>query len=118
VLTLPDTPGTMHFINADILSLMKPSAVLMNIGRGTIINEPDLIDALRDGKIGGAVLDVFTKEPLPRDNPLWRMPNVYVTPHKAAASFAEDIVGIFVENYRRFILREPLQYVVDFDLGY
>lgn len=118
VLTLPGTPETRHFINTDILGLIKPSAVLMNIGRGTIINEQDLVDALRDGKIGAAVLDVFTNEPLPRDNPLWRMPNVYVTPHNAATSFTQDIVGIFIENYRRFISGESLQYVVDFDLGY
>ena len=118
VLTLPDTPGTRHFINADLLDLMKPSAVLMNVGRGAIINEPDLVEALVDEKIGGAVLDVFTNEPLPRDNPLWQMSNVFVTPHNAATGFAEDIVGIFVENYRRFISQKSLQYVVDFDLGY
>ena len=118
VLTLPDTSGTRHFINAGVLELMKPSAVLINVGRGAIINEADLVDALRDGIIGGAVLDVFTNEPLPRDNPLWTMPGVYITPHNAATSFIEDIVGIFIKNYGRFLRGENLQYVVDFELGY
>lgn len=118
VLTLPDTPETRQFINADVLKMMKPSAVLMNVGRGNIINETDLITALREGIIGGAVLDVFASEPLAQDNPLWQMPDVYVTPHNAAISFTEDIVGIFIGNYRRFVQREALRHVVDFDLGY
>lgn len=118
VLTLPDTQQTRHFVNADVLKMMKPSAVLINVGRGSLINETDLVDALRKGIIGGAVLDVFESEPLARDNPLWQLPNVYVTPHNAATSFPEDISGIFIENYRRFLQRETLQHIVDFDLGY
>ena len=118
VLTLPDTPETRHFINADVLKMMKSSAVLMNVGRGSIINEDDLVCALRDGVIGGAVLDVFANEPLAQDSPFWHLPNVYVTPHNAATSFPEDIVGIFVGNYRRFLRQEPLLHVVDFELGY
>lgn len=118
VLTLPDTPRTKHFINADVLKMMKPSAVLMNVGRGKLINEVDLVAALREGVIGGAVLDVFENEPLNRDNPLWQLPNVFVTPHNAATTFPEDIVEIFVENYDRFLRQETLRHVVDFDLGY
>jgi len=118
VLTLPDTPNTKHFINADVLKMMKPSVVLMNVGRGSIINEDDLVDALRDGVIGGAVLDVFADEPLAQDSPLWQLPNVYITPHNAATSFPEDIVGIFVENYQRFMRKEPMCHIIDFDLGY
>lgn len=118
VLTLPETPKTRHFINADVLKLMKSSTVLMNVGRGSIINEDDLVAALLDGVIGGAVLDVFAIEPLAQDSPLWQLPNVYVTPHNAATSFPEDIVGIFVENYQRFMRKETMCHIIDFDLGY
>lgn len=118
VLTLPATPQTRHFIHADVLKLMKPTAVLINVGRGNSINEADLVSALREGVIGGAVLDVFETEPLSKQSPLWRLPNVYITPHTAAVSFPEDITRIFIENYHRFLRQEPLMHVVDFDLGY
>lgn len=118
VLTLPDTPGTRQLFDAGVFRLMKPSAVLMNVGRGSIVNEEDLAAALHDGIIGAAVLDVFANEPLPVDSPLWQMPGVYVTPHNAATSFTEDIVGVFVSNYQRFLHNKDLKYVIDFDLGY
>lgn len=118
VLTLPATSKTRHLVNADTLKLMKPSTVLINVGRGNSICEADLVEALRGGVIGGAVLDVFEKEPLPQDSPLWLMPNVYVTPHTSAISFADEITQVFIDNYRRFIRGEPLRYVVDFELGY
>lgn len=118
VLTLPDTPRTRHFISADTLALMKPTAVLMNVGRGSLVNEADLVIALRDGLIGGAVLDVFEEEPLARDSALWQLPNAFITPHTAAMSFPEDIVGIFIENYGRFMLKQALSHSIDFELGY
>jgi len=118
VLTLPDTPQSKHFINADVLKMMKPSAVLMNVGRGNIINEIDLVCALREGIIGGAVLDVFANEPLDPHNPLWQLPNVHITPHTAAISFPEDIIGIFADNYQRYVQNEPLRFIIDFELGY
>jgi len=118
VLTLPDTPETHHFMNAETLAMMKTSAVLINVGRGGIVNECDLVAALQQGHIGAAVLDVFAAEPLPPDSPLWDLPNVYVTPHCAAASFPEDVVGIFVENYGRFIRGGSLLHVIDFYRGY
>ncbi len=118
ILTLPDTPETRHFINAEKLSLMKPSAVLMNVGRGGIVNEEHLIDALRKGVIAAAVLDVFEQEPLAIDSTLWELPNVYITPHNAATSFPADIAGIFIKNYKRFIRATDLQYVIDFEAGY
>ncbi len=90
VLTLPDTPKTRHFINSDSLAMMKSSAVLINVGRGSIINEDDLVNALQQQQIAGAVLDVFETEPLPDDSLLWELPNVYVTPHVAAASFPQS----------------------------
>lgn len=118
VITLPETPRTSDFINADVFRMMKPSAVLINVGRGGVINEKDLIEALQTGAIGGAVLDVFNTEPLTDDSPLWTMSNVHITPHNAAVSFPEDVVKIFAQNYRRFVRREPLLHVIDFDRGY
>jgi len=118
VLTLPDTPKTRHFINVDTLAMMKSSATLINVGRGSIINEADLVTALQQGGIASAVLDVFETEPLPTDSLLWSLPNVYVTPHFAAASFPEDVVAIFVENYDRFVQHRPLMHVINFERGY
>lgn len=118
ILTLPATPDTEHMIHVDTLKLMKPSAVLMNVGRGNSINEHDLVLALREGTIAGAVLDVFEDEPLSQDSPLWQLPNVFVTPHNAATSFPEDICRIFIENYQRYLGQKPLLHVVDFELGY
>jgi len=118
VLTLPDTAETRHFMNAETLAMMKPSAVLINVGRGGIINEEDLIIALQQERIGSAVLDVFETEPLPAESPLWALPNVYVTPHFAAPSFPEDVVEIFVENYARFVQGRPLLHIINFERGY
>jgi phosphoglycerate dehydrogenase-like enzyme len=117
-LTLPDTPATENLVDAEALELMKPSSVLINVGRGGVVNESDLIEALSNGVIAGAVLDVFEREPLDEASPLWRMPNVFITPHTAATSFPEDIVAIFIENYQRFINSQPLLHRVDFELGY
>jgi phosphoglycerate dehydrogenase-like enzyme len=116
VLTLPATPETRNFIHTDVLKLMKSTAVLINVGRGNSINEADLACALQEGVIGGAVLDVFESEPLAKESPLWLLPNVYITPHTAAVSFPEDLTGIFIENYKRFLRQEPLLHVVDFEL--
>lgn len=118
VLTLPETAQTKHFVNAEKLKMMKPSAVLMNVGRGSVVNQHDLIEALRKGTIGGAVLDVFENEPLAADSPLWTQPNVYITPHSAANSFPADIASIFIENYERFTQGNSLLNVIDFESGY
>ena len=117
-ITLPDTPQTKHFINAGVLKMMKSTATLINVGRGSVINEADLIDALENDVIGAAVLDVFTSEPLPAGSPLWRLPNAYITPHHAAITFPDDIVAVFIENYRQFMQQAALLHVVDFELGY
>jgi len=118
VLTLPDTPNTRHFINAGTLKMMKTSAVLINVGRGSLICESDLVASLHGGGITGAVLDVFENEPLGPESPLWQIPNVYITPHNAATSFPEEIVEIFAANYQRFVQKRPLLNIVDFELGY
>ncbi|MFZ0132343.1 MAG: D-2-hydroxyacid dehydrogenase [Desulfobacterales bacterium] len=116
--TLPSTPATVGLFDDTAFRYMKNSAVLINIGRGDAVDETALIQALRQGTIGGAVLDVFAHEPLPEKSPLWTPPNVVITPHNAGFSFPADIVEVFAENYRRFIRGEPLLYRVDFERGY
>ncbi len=118
VLAIPRTSDTDHLIDSAALSKMKSSAVLINVGRGNAIAISDLVDALRDGTIRAAVLDVFEQEPLPRDSPLWELSNAFITPHNSAPSFPEDIVPVFCDNYRRFLENQPLHYVVDFEKGY
>lgn len=118
VMSLPETPHTKGIMDARTLRMMKPTAVLMNVGRGSTVVESDLVEALREGVIGGAVLDVFEHEPLVAHSPLWGLPNAFVSPHHAALSFPEDISAIFVENYRRFVSQQTLLYPVDFATGY
>jgi phosphoglycerate dehydrogenase-like enzyme len=92
----------------------------VNIGRGSTVEEPALIEALRGGVIAGAALDVFEAEPLPPESPLWHMPNVLVSPHRAGdhEGWEADVVALFVDNLRRFVAGEPLRNVVDVELGY
>ena len=91
---------------------------MVNAGRGDTLDTAALVRALEEGRLAGAVLDVFEEEPLPPGHPLWRTPNVWITSHTAAPSFPADIVGVFVENYRRYVKGEPLLYRVDFEKGY
>jgi len=118
VVALPRTLDTNRLIDSAALSKMKPSAVLINVGRGNAVVESDLVDALRAGTIRAAVLDVFEQEPLPPDSALWGLSNAFITPHNSAFSFPEDIMEIFCDNYRRFLDHRPLRYVVDFERGY
>lgn len=118
VCVLPNVSGTDGLIDAPLLKAMKKNAVLINVGRGNVIDEAALAMALTKGQIAGAVLDVFNEEPLPPDHPFWTAPNLIVTAHTAALSFPEDIVPVFVENYRNFISGKPLDYVIDFERGY
>ena len=106
--------------DAAAFAAMKPSAVFVNIGRGATVDEAALVNALRDGVIAGAALDVFEVEPLPAESPLWRMPNVLVSPHRAGdhEGWEADVAALFVENLRRFVAGEPLRNVVDVELGY
>ncbi len=115
---LPSTPATVGLFDESAFRTMKPTAVLINIGRGDAVVEKALIRALQQGVIGGAVLDVFEQEPLPAESPLWSLPNVLITPHNSAFSFPADIVKVFADNYRRFSKGEPLLYRVDFERGY
>jgi phosphoglycerate dehydrogenase-like enzyme len=117
---LPITPATRRTFDAAAFAAMKPTAVFVNIGRGATVDEAALIGALRDGVIAGAALDVFEVEPLPAESPLWRLPNVLVSPHRAGdhEGWESDVVALFIDNLRRFVADEPLRNVVDIELGY
>ena len=118
VLTVPLTEATRGLIGTAELAAMKPSAWLINIARGPVVDEAALLDALRDNRLGGAVLDVFDEEPLPRGHPLWELDNVVITPHISGPSAPVEIAPIFNDNLRRYLTRRPLRYVVDRERGY
>jgi len=118
VSVMPNTPGTRHLVDAALLSALPPRAVLINPGRGSVVDEAALADALQSGRLAGAVLDVFEQEPLPADHVFWRLPTIVITSHTAAISFPDDIAPVFIENYRRWIAGSPLRYQVDFAAGY
>ncbi|MGS2723398.1 D-2-hydroxyacid dehydrogenase [Porticoccus sp. GXU_MW_L64] len=118
VTVLPNTSATRGIIGRNVLDALGPKGVLINAGRGATVDEQALIAALQANAIRGVVLDVFQSEPLSRQSPLWELDNVFITPHNAAVTFAEDIVELFCDNYRRFQAGESLHYVVDFDRQY
>jgi len=118
VSVMPNTAATRQLVDADLLAALPPRAVFINPGRGSVVDEAALARALTEGRLAGAVLDVFQTEPLPADHALWRTPNTIITSHTAALSFPEDIAPIFIENYRRLLAGQPLNYRVDFDAGY
>lgn len=118
VSVLPNTNDTRKIINADLLNALPSQAVFINVGRGPAVDESALIEALGHNKIAGAVLDVFEKEPLPKDHPFWTTPNLLMTFHTAAPSLPEDITKIFIENYLLYIEGKSLKYQVDFEKGY
>jgi len=118
VITLPQTRQTKHFIELNDLKLMKPSSILISVGRGSVINQQGLTTALQKKYIAGAVLDVFEQEPLPPESPLWGMSNVIITPHNSAQSFPDQVVSLFSENYELFLTQKELKHVVDFTTGY
>ena len=115
VLTLPGTAATEKLIGAEVLAAVKPGTILVNVGRGTVVDEDALLQALRDGRIGFAALDVFATEPLPAESPLWDEPNVLVSPHTAALNAAEDrlIAELFAANASRLLDGDELRNVVD-----
>lgn len=118
--TLPLTAHTRRFIGAPELSAIKPGAYVVNIGRGEVLDEAALIEALRSGHLGGAGLDVFEHEPLPSESPLWEMENVILTPHMSGANrgYMDKACELFAENLRRFTANRTLLNVVDPRLGY
>ena len=118
VCIVPNTPNTRRLVDRDLLAALPPRAVFINPGRGSAVDEEALAEAVRNGRLAGAVLDVFQQEPLPPDHAFWRTPNVIVTSHTAALSAPEDIAPIFIDNYRRFDAGQPLRHRVDFEAGY
>jgi phosphoglycerate dehydrogenase-like enzyme len=120
VLAAPLTDATRGMLDAEALAALHPSARVINVGRGALVVEPDLVDALRAGRIAGAALDVFAREPLPPDSPLWDLPGVIVSPHMSGdlIGWREALVTVFAENLARYRAGEPLHNVVDKSLGY
>jgi len=118
VSVMPNTAATRHLVDATLLAALPARAVFVNPGRGTVVDEAALAEALTAGRLAGAVLDVFQQEPLPPDHVFWRTPNLIITSHTAALSAPEDIAPVFIENYQRWIAGEPLRHQVDFERGY
>jgi phosphoglycerate dehydrogenase-like enzyme len=120
LLLLPATPDTENFINAARLARMKPTAFLLNFGRGHLVNDEDLIAAVQAKTIAGAVLDVFRQEPLPKDHKFWTTEGILVLPHIGGPHPQRDsiVARLFVANLRRFLDRQPLQELVDRAAGY
>jgi len=115
------TGETRALIGAREIARMKPTARIVNVARGAVIDEAAMIDALREKRIAGACLDVFTTEPLPGDSPLWDLPNVWIAPHSSAgwtAALRRRGLQLFVDNLRRYRAGEPLADVVDKERGY
>jgi glyoxylate/hydroxypyruvate reductase len=120
VLSVPHTTATAGMIGARELALMKPTAVLINIARGTLVDEAALIEALRHGALGGVALDVVSREPLAADSPLWDLPNALVTPHSMSTARSENewLTDLFCDNLRRYLSGDPLRNQVDKTRGY
>jgi phosphoglycerate dehydrogenase-like enzyme len=118
VAALPMTAETESIFGARFFARLGRRAVFINVGRGGQVVEEELARALRRGRLRGAVLDVFRREPLPRASPLWSAPGLFLTPHNAAASFPRSVAPIFIENYRRFVAGKPLLHEVDLERGY
>ena len=120
VLTLPLVPSTRGILGRRELEWLKPGAVVVNVGRGGLVDEGALVEALREGRLRGAALDTFAAEPLPPDSPLWELPNVLISPHVAGSfhGYMDRVVELFCENLRRYLAGEPLQNVVDREAGY
>lgn len=119
---LPETPKTINLFNGERLSKLRSDAIFINVGRGTTVDNVALARLLEEGKVGGAVLDVFEKEPLPEDHPIWDAPNTVITPHETGGFTSwhtmRNLAEIACENFRRFCQGEPLLNQVDFEEGY
>jgi len=118
VAVLPLTAETRGLIGEAQLSALKPTAWLLNIGRGAVIDEGALVRALQEKRIAGAILDVFETEPLPPDHPFWAMPNVVVTPHISGPSVPAEIAPVFNDNLRRYLAGRRLRHFVSRSRGY
>ena len=117
---MPSTESTMGFFDASFFSAMKETGCFVNVGRGSAVVEPDLIRALQQGRIAGAMLDVFENEPLQPDDPVWDVPNLFVSPHISGdfIGFEADLVKLFRDNLDRYLNGESLYNLVDKRLGF
>ncbi len=122
ICSLPGTPETENLLDAGRLALLPGGACLVNVGRGSLLDEAALTDALRSGRLGGAALDVFRREPLPADSPLWSTPGLLATPHISGnltlPYTLERVVSLFLDNLGRYAEGRPLERVVRPELGY
>jgi phosphoglycerate dehydrogenase-like enzyme len=120
VISVPSLPGTDSLIGAKEIALLNGGAIIINVARGRIVDEAALIAAIRSGHLGGAVLDVFEREPLNPGSPLWSLPNVIISPHSAGVrpDHWDEVIDLFSENLRRFQRGEPLLNMVNCDAGY
>ncbi|KAK7101574.1 glyoxylate/hydroxypyruvate reductase A-like [Littorina saxatilis] len=116
---LPHTPATQDLLSGDVLKqCQEKKSVLINIGRGSVIRDESLIKAVREGWIGGAILDVFNEEPLPADSELWSLPNIVITPHVSGPSLPDQVAKTFVDNLKLYNSGKPMNNVVDWNKGY
>jgi phosphoglycerate dehydrogenase-like enzyme len=120
IVILPDTPLTTGLVDAGAIAALRPSARLINVGRAVTLDQGALVSALREGRIAGAALDVFTREPLPPDDPLWDVPNLLISPHMSGdfRGWRSKIVDLFETNLDNWLSGKPLLNVVDKHLGY
>jgi phosphoglycerate dehydrogenase-like enzyme len=120
VICAPHTPQTGGLVSAEIIAALKPGAVVVNVGRGQVIDEEALLNALREGRLRGAALDVFHREPLPADSPFWELENVIISSHSASTGLGENarLTDLFADNLRRYLDEAPLRNVLNKDLLY
>jgi len=120
VISAPFVPETDRLIRAEQIALLRPGAIIINVARGRIVDESAMLAALQSGQLGGAVLDVFEREPLDVSSPLWSMPNVIISPHSSGVrrDHWAEVIDLFSENLRRFQNGEPLLNVVNSEAGY
>lgn len=122
IMALPSTPDTIGILNRERIGMLNSNAFVINVGRGSAIDQEALVEALRNRNIGGAALDVMTPEPLPEDHPLWSCPNTIITPHvsgnDALKSTRDMDVSMFLSDLKRYAVGKPLQYLVNKKTGY
>lgn len=118
--TVPITPATTGLVDRQVIDAMRPESTVIVVGRGGVMDEDALADALRAGRLGGAALDVFAEEPLPPTSPLWDVPNLFISPHLSGEIVGRNALSVvfFKDNLRRFLAGEPLRSVVDREAGY
>ena len=118
LLSVPETPETFQLVDQAVLEAVKPGATLINVGRGSTLDAVSMANALQEGRLGAAILDVFDEEPLPIGDPLWDNPRVTITPHLAAVSNPQVIVKKFMDNLKRYRFGDELHDAIDLTKGY